>query len=252
MIARALAALALGAAIAACGGDDDGPEIGAMVDIPAGSFLMGCNDAVDPLCADASTDDEKPLRTITLSAYRIDRTEVTQAAYAACVDGGGCLVPTCRWDPANLPRDAVTCVTIDDVRTYCQFAGKRLPTEAQWENAARGTDGRLYPWGSAAPSCDLANRGCGDTLEVGTHPAGASPYGVLDLAGNAAEIVNDSYDYYPSGPATDPTGPGGSTRVVRGGGRDSPDSVLRTSSRHFVGPGDASSSVGFRCASLPK
>jgi formylglycine-generating enzyme required for sulfatase activity len=223
-----------------------------MIEIPAGPFSMGCNSTADPLCTDSATNDEKPQRTITVSAFHIDQTEVTQAAYAGCVNAGACATPSCNWDPAAHASDAVTCVTIGDAQAFCEYAGKRLPTEAQWEKAARGTDGRVYPWGNNAPSCDLANRGCGDTLSVGRLPAGASPYGVLDLAGNAAEIVSDFYDAYTAGPLTDPTGPSsGTTRVTRGGSRDSPDSILRTSSRQRIDPGQSSATIGFRCATSP-
>jgi formylglycine-generating enzyme required for sulfatase activity len=236
------------------GGSGDVPfdcpagDPGAMVDIPAGDFMMGCNPAVDNRCAP----DEQPGRTVALSAYAIDKTEVTQEAYAACVLAGQCQPPSCEWN-CGVPGMPAGCITRPQAESYCQFIGARLPTEAEWEKGARGTDGRKYPWGNQEPDCNLANQeGCGGkATPVDAHGAGASPYGLLDMAGNMVEIVADWYDaeYYASAPAADPKGPATGKRFVgRGGGWQSAAQWQRASSRDWYDLTDAGTSFGFRCA----
>ncbi len=176
---------------------------------------------------------EAPQHTVYLDAYSIDKYEVANARYQACVDAGGCTAPH---DPSSATRTSyygnpdyagypVINVDWGQAETFCAWEGKRLPSEAEWEKAARGTDGRIYPWGNQNPTCDLANgvvqgkRCVGDTSPVGSYAAGASPYGVMDMAGNVWEWVNDWYDenYYSHSPASNPPGPAtGDTRVAAG------------------------------------
>lgn len=211
-------------------GPDAGPDPG-MVIVPAGPFMMGCNPAVDT--CDLLLD-EMPYHEVTLSDFEIDVTEVSQSAYQACVSAGPCGAPTMYYDPVGTPMHPVIHVTWQQAFAYCAWVGKRLPTEAEWEKAARGTDGRPFPWGSAPPDCTLGNlAACPDgyTQPVGSYPAGASAYGALDMAGNAREWVSDWYSatYYGSSPAADPSGPAtGTEKVLRG---DNSDTEI------LVGPG---------------
>jgi formylglycine-generating enzyme required for sulfatase activity len=219
-----------------------------MVDVPAGSFEMGCNADVD----DACDDDEKPQHKVTLSDFSIDRTEVTQDQYAACVTAGACMPPSCPWDCSHTDYPA-TCVAWAQAQAFCAWAGKRLPTEAEWEKAARGTKALKYPWGNDEPDCTLTNMsGCGDTvIPVGSLPDGASPYGALDMAGNVVEMVSDYYDanYYATSPSDDPTGPDSGERYGgRGGGYKSETLWQRTSKRDWYNFDDEGSALGFRCA----
>lgn len=221
---------------------------GDLVAVPAGEFVMGCNDAVDKQCSD----DEKPMHSVTLSAFEIERTEVTQAAYTGCVQAGACQAPSCDWNCEQTDFPA-SCVTWAQANDYCAWAGRRLPTEAQWEKAARGDSGNKYPWGNDEPSCTLANlAGCGNGAKaVGSAPGGASPYGAVDMAGNMVEFVADWYDeaYYAASPDTDPTGPTNGKRYGgRGGGFKSDSQYLRSSKRDWYDPTDAGASLGFRCA----
>jgi len=230
----------------ACQGVGNG--IGEMVQVPAGEFLMGCNTAVDAECRG----DEQPSHTVFVSEFQIDKVEVTQGMYAACVQAQECDPPSCEWD-CSLTNNPAGCVTRDQANSYCTWAGKRLPTEAEWEKAARGTDGRKFPWGNDPPTCDLANiSGCGQVAQaVGSHPAGASPYGALDMAGNMVEMLADWYDagYYQVMPTSDPKGPAsGTTYVGRGGGWKSDPVWQRTSVRDWYEPVNAGRSLGFRCA----
>jgi formylglycine-generating enzyme required for sulfatase activity len=219
-----------------------------MVSVPAGEFLMGCNGSVDTQCEDK----EKPGRTITLKAFQIDKTEVTQDQYLACVEAGQCSPPSCPWECSNANFPA-SCVKWNDAKAFCAWAGKRLPSEAEWEKAARGTDGRKYPWGNSEPTCSNANMaGCaGAATAAGSFASGASPFGALDMAGNMVEMVNDWYDetYYQRAPDTDPTGPAAGTQYVgRGGGWKSEPFWLRASVRDWYVATDAGGSLGFRCA----
>ena len=219
--------------------------------IPAGSFWMGCNESVDTQCGS----DEKPYHEVMLSGYYIDRTEVTQSEFKKCVDAGECGTPDCGWDPTGDPDKPVVCVDWNDATAYCTWAGKRLPTEAEWEKAARGTDGRKYPWGNETATCDYAVMSVcpGDAMDVcSKSPAGDSPYGLCDMAGNVWEWVSDWYDsgYYTYSPALNPTGPvSGSYRVIRGGSFDFNSGSLRASNRYDGSPSVGYGVLGFRCSS---
>jgi len=166
--------------------------------IPAGSFWMGCNSAVDNDC----DSDESPYHEVTLSGYYIDKTEVTVDDYADCVTAGACTAPStassyCNWEVSGKGNHPVNCVNWSQAGEYCTWAGKRLPTEAEWEKAARGTDGRKYPWGNEDATCEYAVmddgvNGCGtdSTWNVcSKSPAGDSPYGLCDMSGNVWEWV---------------------------------------------------------------
>jgi formylglycine-generating enzyme required for sulfatase activity len=221
---------------------------GDMVDVPAGSFMMGCNADVDDQC----DDDEKPQHEVNLSDFSIDVTEVTQDQYAACMTAGACTPPACPWDCTQNDYPA-TCLDWTQAQSFCAWAGKRLPTEAEWEKAARGKKALKYPWGNDDPDCTLTNMaGCGDALmPVGSLPDGASPYGALDMAGNVVEMVADYYDpnYYASSPTDDPTGPDSGQRYGgRGGGYKSEALWQRASKRDWYNFDDNGSALGFRCA----
>ncbi len=221
---------------------------GAVVSVPAGSFMMGCNPVVDTECRD----DEKPAHNVSLPAFGIDKTEVTQAQYFGCVKAGKCNYPKCVWDPCAQPDNPIACVKNTQALTYCEWASKRLPTEAEWEMAARGTDGRKYPWGNDPATCALTNMlGCGtSTLPVGSS-GDTSPFGAQDMGGNVVEWTADWYDpaFYATSPAASPTGPAmGSEHVGRGGGYLSEEIWHRAGSRDFYENTYTRVSMGFRCA----
>jgi formylglycine-generating enzyme len=221
-----------------------------MVYVAAGAFEMGCNDEVDDECLAR----ESPYHTVTLSPFSIDVTAVTQAQYADCVAAGMCTAPGAAYDPDATPEHPVTALTYAMARSYCLWAEKELPTEAQWEKAARGDDGRKYPWGNDDLDCTRANYGTcvgGTPVDVGDYPSGESPYGLLDCIGNGGEWVRDYFDadYYASSPSDDPTGPNsGSTRVIRSQPPSAPASESRASARRASVPTSPVEGVGVRCA----
>ncbi len=227
------------------------------VAVPKGRFLMGSN---------TGPRDERPAHVVSVSSLEIDRYEVTNERYAACVRDGSCRAPALasshrRQDYYSNPDFAdypVVFVDWNQAQRFCQYAGGRLPTEAEWEKAARGNDmkARTYPWGEDVPSCNLANLGgagscVGDTDRVGRRPAGQSPYGAMDMAGNVWEWVSDWYDsdYYKSSPPVDPQGPArGRLKVMRGGCWNSGADSLRVTCRKAELPSTWAYNVGFRCA----
>ena len=212
----------------------------ALVNVQEGEFEMGSEDG---------DNDERPVHMVYLDAFWIDRTEITNDQIRQCYEQGGCVYGPSR--SGNDKKDHPTVyIGWFEAEAYCAWAGRRLPTEAEWEKAARGTNGRTYPWGEEI-DCNLANyNGCvSDTNQVGSYPDGASLYGALDMAGNVWEWVADWYSetYYASSPTENPTGPdSGTHRVLRGG---SWGSSVRSTDRYGLTPSkNGSSSGGFRCA----
>ena len=218
------------------------------VSIPAGEFTYGDNQGEE---------DERPARRIALPAFLIDRTEVTVAAYSLCVAARACRAALAVGKDARLP---VVGVSQADASAYCTFVGKRLPTEYEWEKAARGPDARVYPWGHDF-ACERGNFGnfagdgrCaedgapGRPVPVGRFPSGASPYGVLDLAGNVWEWVDGR-----AGPvaARVAGSPEHELRVLRGGGCCSILGLPRASNRLVLPGGYRDVDIGFRCARSP-
>ena len=245
--------------------------------VPAGPFLLGSDDAI-------ARPDEKPRHITNLDDYWIDLTDVTNAMFQkftaatayeteAAKDGVGFAYVGGKWvdvqgadwlhpqgpssDIANLSNHPVVQVTWTDALRYCQWAGRHLPTEAQWEKAARGRDGRPYPWGSGAPSVRMLNFNQENhgTTQVGMYIKGASPYGALDMAGNVWNWTLDWYDeqyYSGSPPVKNPLGPlNGQMRVLRGGSWFDGEERVRTTARYPLDPHSRGSNVGFRCASAP-
>jgi formylglycine-generating enzyme required for sulfatase activity len=264
-----------------------------MVNIPAGKFWRGsCNETTVPSCNPGALGyyssisiyaGETPLKEITLSAYVVGKYEITVAEYARCVAVRKCATPATdseyyNWNVLGREQHPINGVSWFDAATYANWlseqeglslcyntsnwevdwncTGYRLPTEAEWEKAARGTDGRLYPWGNATPTCDLLNFygidfGCvGSTTPVGSYPGGVSIYGAYDMGGNVSEWVNDwfSSSYYSTAPTTDPIGPSaGSNRVFRGDSWS--DGPCRAAQRGGVLPVYREIRFGFRLAS---
>jgi serine/threonine-protein kinase len=232
-----------------------------QVYVPAGEFTMG-NDAGAP--------DQRPAHIVYLDSFWIDRTEVTNGMYALCVGAGACTPPLETrsitrpdyYGVEHFTNYPVLFVNWHQAQAYCEWAGRRLPTEAEWEKAARGAAAPLYPWGNDLPDTtrlNFAASGVGDTVAVGNYPNGASPYGAVDMAGNAWEWVADWYDpgYYAVSPKDNPPGPGqtgcpaGDCRVLRGGSWNSRDDEATTTVRLFYGPNDSRDAFTIRCARTP-
>lgn len=223
-------------------GGDDGDTT--RVSVPAGTVRMGCDEG-DPMCAA----DAQPARDVTVTAFTIDATEVTEEAYAACVAAGACAAPG---GEATDPSAPVRNVSWMDAVAYCGWAGGRLPTEAQWERAARGGEATRFPWGDALPDCDRAALSpcVSAPIAVGSLD-NASEFGAIDLIGNVSEWVADFYqaDYYAAAPSTNPPGPAaGGERSVRGGSYlDTADSLAGYTRLH-ADPLHRDPDIGFRCA----
>jgi len=205
---------------------------------------------------------EEPEHTVYLDAFWIYRTEVTNAMYQECVKVQACPRPAWNhsstrseyYDDLSYADYPVIYVSWIHATSYCKWAEGRLPTEAEWEKAARGTDGRLFTWGDASPSSQQANfhnSGYHDTISVGTYPGSVSPYGALDMAGNVWEWTFDWFQsaYYDVSPHENPIGPAtGSTRVMRGGSWHNSADGVRTVARASIKPEDTFNTLGFRCA----
>ena len=239
-----------------------------MVRVPEGVFTRG-QDGRGSL-------DERPSSQIFLDAFSIDKYEVTVGQFRECVDAGACTEPNSgsaayrlafedhytNWNKPGRESHAVNAVSWHQANNYCSWAGKRLPTEAEWEKAARGTDGRLFPWGFDHPNCDLlvmddSGDGCGQEMPWpgGAKPAGASPYGVMDMAGNVWEWVQDDYglDYYGRAPTENPVNedPEANLKILRGGSHaDQNPFIHTTTNRVAYDPNQGFDyTIGVRCAS---
>jgi formylglycine-generating enzyme required for sulfatase activity len=254
-----------------------------MVYVPEGSFLMGSNaeelDYAIDICKEYSGygwrtwfSQEIPQHEVYLDAFWIDKTEVTNAMYAVFLNEmgnqseGGVTWLHMDDNDVRIGKDNGNCqphsgyadhpvveVRWSGAAAYCEWAGRRLPTEAEWEKAARGDDGRIYPWGNTDPTCSLAQYSeCGGrTVPAGSYPAGASPYGALDMAGNVWEWVADwwNFYYYDTSPGSNPIGPEtGIPRVMRGGSWYENPSYIRSAYRTRLQPVISQEYLGFRCA----
>jgi formylglycine-generating enzyme required for sulfatase activity len=245
-----------------------------MVYVPAGEFEMGsdddeldyalelCNECFGD-CQPGWFEDEQPAHTVALDGFWIDQTEVTNAQYRQCVEAGACEPPAC-WDNSdcNAPNQPVVCVNWYQAQAYCEWVGGRLPTDAEWEYAACGSEGSRYPWGDefdgtqcnyCDANCKLDHRdetlddGYAYTARVGSYPAGASWCGAQDMGGNAWEWVADWYGDYPSGRQVNPTGPStGTYRVRRGGSWSSDRGDARCTCRVGDRPSEFGRGLGFR------
>ncbi|MEN9564633.1 MAG: hypothetical protein RIR73_2877 [Chloroflexota bacterium] len=217
----------------------------ALVYIPAGSFSMGYGG-------------DAPVHSVNLSGYWIQQTKVTNRMYDQCVKAGVCSSPTQElggpvFTNPEFASHPVVGVNWDQAQAYCTWIQGSLPTEAQWEKAARGANGNTYPWGNIEPTCDLLNySNCyGRTTNTNNYDAGKSPFGVFDMAGNVFEWVADWYDanYYAASPADNPTGPAsGQYRGIRGSSFETAEEQVLTAIRRFNEPNDSGRDIGFRCA----
>ena len=240
-----------------------------MALIPAGEFTMGrsaedefagCQALNQQGCELSVFMDEEPIHHVMLDAFSIDKTEVTNALYQACEDQGACAPPqkSNSNSQTNYYRNPafddypVIYVTWEQAKTYCEWRGGRLPTEAEWEKAARGTDERTYPWGEKIDETFANfNYSVRDTTAVGTYGNGKSPYGLYDMAGNVWEWVADWYSdtYYGKSPTENPSGPAsGEMRVLRGGSWGLVGVSVSTSYRYARDPAESGPDLGFRCA----
>jgi formylglycine-generating enzyme required for sulfatase activity len=224
-----------------------------MVEVPAGEFTMGVDGT-------QALEDERPAHRVWVDRFAIEIDEVSTAQYAAFIRATGHAAPW-LWEQVNLAIHhdrPVIGVDWHDADAYCRWRGKRLPTEAEWEKAARGTDARLYPWGYQTPTPDLANFALGARfsysqvlMPVHSYDTGTSPYGVRQMAGNVWEWVSDWYgaNYYEQSPEKNPAGPGtGQFRVLRGGSWSDLPKYLLTYGRFKLPPETRNSYTGFRCA----
>ena len=242
----------------------DGME---LILVPAGEFPMGCarSHHGGRLCVSQ----ELPLHTVYLDAYYIDKYEVTNAQYSLCVESEACEVPQFAnsvngssweyWVHPEFDSHPVVFVTWYDAQDYCKWAGRRLPTEAEWEKAARGETIKAFPWGDEIPDCSFTNFDAtvfsddesvcvGGTSRVGSYPIDTSTYGVMDMGGNVSEWVNDWYSHYKETENLNPIGPvNGQEKSYRGGNWYT--FYVQVAGRHSLTPDRYSGYLGFRCAS---
>lgn len=225
-----------------------------MVLVPAGEFVMGAPEGVGEA-------DERPEHRVRIDAFYLDKYEVTVARYDKFLEATGWMRPV-NWYQLELSEVGdrpVVGVSWNDAQKYCEWADRRLPTEAEWEYAARGTDGRRYPWGDAEPDAKLANYARTWSYDyykkrleaVGSREASKSPFGVYEMAGNVWEWVADWYDakYYARSPEKNPPGPeSGTLKVLRGGSWNFSTQYLRATVRLKYEPTAREADVGFRCA----
>jgi len=225
-----------------------------MVYVPEGKFLMGSSDGAGEI-------NEQPQHTVNLRAFWIDQTEITNIMYRKCVDEGSCTEPSEDYYYSNEDFESYPVTSIDwnQASDYCKWAGRILPTEAQWEKAARGINGKTYPWGEEIPDSNFANFGykgstentgvIGSLSPVYSFPKGQSPFNVYNMAGNASEWVADWYGDYQGNSQIDPIGPElGDYRVVRGGSTINNENYIRSAFRNKAKPTTQNSTIGFRCA----
>jgi formylglycine-generating enzyme required for sulfatase activity len=223
-------------------------DTGEMISVPGGSFQMGSDDG-DP--------DEQPPHPVDVAAFQIDRFEVTNSRFDAFAQATGYQTENEKagkpqtWRTSFTPETAenpVVVVSWNDAQAFCEWAGKRLPTEAEWEFAARGTDGRTFPWGIDYDTAKFNGKASGirGTVHVGSYPAGASAFGVDDMAGNVWEWTADWYQAYPGGAPSEFFGE--RFRVTRGGGWFDEENQVRASNRSSADPAGANPDLGFRCA----
>lgn len=211
--------------------------------IPGGEFILG---------SDTGNEDETPQQDIYINAFNIDIYPVSNAEYKDFVDATGHNPPR-TWKEGAYPEGTadhpVIWVTWHDAQAYCEWAGKRLPTELEWEKAARGTDGRTYPWGETFDSakCNSKESGLGGTSPVGSYPDGVSPNGAFDMAGNVWEWTADWYEAY-RGSLYELARYGEQYKVLRGGSWFDAQDMVRSSTRKSFDPNQGFSTIGFRCA----
>jgi formylglycine-generating enzyme required for sulfatase activity len=211
--------------------------------ITGGTFTLG---------SDAGNEDETPQQEMVINSYNMDLYPVTNAQYKEFVDAIGHVAPR-HWKegaiPAGLTDHPVVWVTWADAEAFCTWAGKRLPTEFEWEKAARGEDGRAYPWGNTfdVANCNTRESNLKTTSPVGSYPGGASPYGLLDMAGNVWQWTADWYQGY-RGTLYELTRYGQQFKVLRGGSWYDGQDLVRTTTRKSFDPGQGFSTIGFRCA----
>ena len=213
-----------------------------------------CQQATNNQCQSIWFEAEAPQSTINADEFWIMRTEVTNAQYGLCVEAKSCTAPnSSSWNDPQFGEHPVTDVTWYQANDYAKWVGGRLPTEAEWEKACRGTDGFIYPWGDSGPTADLANfnSNVGDTTPVGKYsPQGDSPYGVVDMSGNVWEWTSSQYQPYPYNAADGRENQeGDADRTLRGGAWGDLDDLVRCAFRNSLNPDNGLDDVGFRVMS---